>query len=563
MTLILLKPAVEDIIAGIAHCSGCGAHLQTRDPHKLGYLDVRAVDRLIEDSKKYVEVKKAMLQQYEKARKKKELNDNVDDIPALELKDLRVFERMKKRKPITCQRCHELKNYGGLVSSVDITAEDFYSKLSRLRERKDALIVLIMDLFNVEGSFIPRFDEIVGTENPVLVVGNKSDLLPTKANLPRIELWLRRYVTRHMPALARKEHNEEENAYDGIIAENSRSQIRDVMLVSSKSGHNIVALAHRIEKLRAGHRDVFIVGCTNVGKSTLINQLLTRFPEAKYDESGERIRYKPEDPENPVDEYDKLIDNLNNDRTPRNCLTTSILPGTTLRSVSFVMTTHDKRQSSTDKSIKVTKRRTNLFDTPGVINPYMVLNFLKSEDWKLVIPSRRITPHHYRLRPGRTLFLGGLVRIDYVSNNVPRDDWNFVFFTLFIASTLPVHTTSIDKASIIYNTHVGTKILSPPTLFGTHDGGELAARKDDDKENERNVHPLFGLNRRETLHLQGTTRRKSIADIVVPGVGWVAVTGVGNITIDVHVPEKLEVLTRNPLMPFETMFIRKDRYKDG
>ena len=125
------------------------------------------------------------------------------------------------------------------------------------------------------------------------------------------------------------------------------------------------------------------------------------------------------------------------------------------------------------------------------------------------------------------------------------------------SSKLPVHTTSITRGTELYEKHVGTKLLSPPVIFEVNDGSQLQP------EQKQGVqHPLLGLTNKKTFQVSGTTRGKSVLDIVIPGVGWVAVTGVGNITIEVSVPENLSVLRRDSIMPFETMFIRKDRYID-
>jgi hypothetical protein len=539
--------AIEDIIAGSAHCPGCGARMHSDDPSTLGYLDPQSVTKYVQDAQVHTKTKQALLSYYQTQLDRKASTTpptDTADVHAFDYKDIQAFERIEKQKPITCQRCFELTNYGNLVSSVDISAQDFYTKLHRLRE-KNALIVLVMDLFNVENSFIPRFEEIVGTENPVLIVGNKCDLLPHDAKFARIEVWLRQQVVKRMPKLVHKQHDEEENALDGILGHNTRSQIRGVMLVSSKTGENVISLAHRIEKLRQGTRDVFIVGCTNVGKSTLINQLMSKFhskrlSKEKKQEIATRI--------NSMSEYERLIHDLNYDKNFNSSLTTSILPGTTLRTISFQLATQRNDQI----------QRSHLFDTPGVINPELVFNYLSPKDWKLITPTHKLKPHHYRLRPKRSLFLGGLARIDYVSNNVPQESWNIIFFTLFASTKLPLHSTSIDKAQQVYEKHFGTSLLSPPLVNDVHDGSSLTQEQVQNAQN----HTLYGLTKKKTLELVGTTRGRSIVDIVIPGVGWIAVTGVGEITIDVHVPEKLQIVTRDPLMPFETLFLRKDKYVD-
>ena len=45
---------------------------------------------------------------------------------------------------------------------------------------------------------------------------------------------------------------------------------------------------------------------------------------------------------------------------------------------------------------------------------------------------------------------------------------------------------------------------------------------------------------------------KSSVDIVIAGLGWVTVTGVGQCTVRVRVPEGTTVGTRPALLPFES-----------
>ena len=74
----------------------------------------------------------------------------------------------------------------------------------------------------------------------------------------------------------------------------------DVMLTSAQNHHAIKELIQRIENLRRG-RDVYVVGVTNVGKSTLLNAIIkeitgdkdvittSRFPERPFDKIGNPI----------------------------------------------------------------------------------------------------------------------------------------------------------------------------------------------------------------------------------------------------------------------------------
>ena len=66
--------------------------------------------------------------------------------------------------------------------------------------------------------------------------------------------------------------------------------IRD-RLTSAQNHHAIKELIQRIEKLRKG-RDVYVVGVTNVGKSTLIKDVYKRQTLKKALSSGEVITIK-------------------------------------------------------------------------------------------------------------------------------------------------------------------------------------------------------------------------------------------------------------------------------
>lgn len=113
------------------------------------------------------------------------------------------------------------------------------------------------------------------------------------------------------------------------------------ILVSSKYGDNFDLLMDMINKYK-GHRNVYIVGCSNVGKSKLVNQILKRY-------LGE----------------------------PADVLTVSTSPQTTIGLIGFPLL---------DGSI--------IYDTPGVINKHQYMHYLTRSSYKLTVPKKRLN-HWY------------------------------------------------------------------------------------------------------------------------------------------------------------------------
>ncbi|CAM3444661.1 ribosome biogenesis GTPase YqeH [Hydrogenibacillus schlegelii] len=179
-------------------------------------------------------------------------------------------EQWERKAPL-CLRCHRLLHYGEVVP-VKLEADEYRRQVEGLGATH--AILLVVDLFDVEGSVLPELHRFVGTRR-VIVAANKVDLLPQAHNPERIRAWL----------IGRLR----ERGYDP----------EEVFLISAKSETGLPELFRRLE---AERRPVAVVGAANVGKSSLLNRLIVRYGVK------ERVR-----------------------------LTTSRLPGTTLARVTIAL----------------------------------------------------------------------------------------------------------------------------------------------------------------------------------------------------------------------------------
>lgn len=280
-----------------------------------------------------------------------------------------------EKEYVICQRCFRLKHYNE-IQDVSLTDDDFLRILNGVGKSK-ALVVKIVDIFDFNGSWLPGLHRFVG-DNKVLLVGNKADLIPKSVKREKVTHWMR-YSAKQL----------------GLKPE-------DIFLISAAKGQGIEELAQAIEEHRDG-KDVYVVGCTNVGKSTFINRIIKAFS----------------------DETENII-------------TTSHFPGTTLDLIDIPL---DETSS--------------LYDTPGIINHHQMAHFVGKQSLKLITPTKEIKPIVFQLNEEQTLFFGGLARFDYISGGRRS-------FTCHLSNRLPIHRTKLDKADTLYEKHAG-ELLNPPT----------------------------------------------------------------------------------------------------
>lgn len=284
-----------------------------------------------------------------------------------------AFSKGIQKGDFYCQRCFRLRHYNEF-QSLDLHEDFFLDRVSSI-SHEDAYVYHMIDIMDVEGSLIQALPRLIGGQAFSLLV-NKMDLLPDSVKEGRIRHWL-----------------------DQLLAEYGlRPQA--VYLISTKDPASLQPwLASFEDQIR--QQDVYIVGVTNVGKSTLINQVLTHY-------GGEK-----------------------------NTLTSSVYPGTTLDFIDLPLTD-----------------QTSLYDSPGIIRRQQVTYYLSQDSIKKVLPSKPVKARTFQLKGDQSLWLAGLARLDFQAGEG-------MAATFYLSNDLYIHRTKTSQAASLYTRQV-TQLLDPP-----------------------------------------------------------------------------------------------------
>lgn len=272
-----------------------------------------------------------------------------------------------------CERCFNLIHYGKNFK-VNVSSQDFKQYIE-LINKEEALVCYVVDSFDLEGTLEDKINELF-PNNKILVVANKFDLFLSSVNPMKVK----NYIANHL-----KERN---------------IKFTDLIVMSCFYKEDINLLLNKIEKLSL-NKNVYFVGYTNVGKSSLINQIIG-FLELK-------------------EEY----------------ITVDSSVGTTLGLIKIPY-----------------KNKTFLMDTPGMINSNQVTYYLNDKTLDKIMNKKFVKPKVFQLKENQSLFVGGFLRVDTMENSK-------MSFVTYVSNNLVIHRTKREKADVFYQDHKYDILLCP------------------------------------------------------------------------------------------------------
>lgn len=217
-----------------------------------------------------------------------------------------------------CQRCFRIRYYNEYKNTIRDN-NDYLKILDSINN--DDLVVYVTSLLDIRLDYIDSFKNVI-------VVLTKRDILPKSVKDEKLIKYIK-----------------------------SRYNPLEVIVVSSVKNYNIDYLFDTLRQYKKNN--IYFVGTTNGGKSTLINKLIKNYSD-----------------------NDVVI-------------TSSMYPSTTL-----------------DK-IEINILGLNIIDTPGLINKGSIVNYIDNNLLKKITIKKEIKPKTYQLNGNGSILIEDLIRLDY------------------------------------------------------------------------------------------------------------------------------------------------------
>lgn len=221
-----------------------------------------------------------------------------------------------------CERCFRINHYNEYKCLLK-TNDDFKEIFKKIEKSKD-LVLLLVDILDIDSI------KNIKIKNDAILVITKKDIYP-------------------------RDFYKEINIKTNL-------NIVDKITISSLKNYNLDELLNKINKHKKS-KNVYVIGFTNAGKSTLINKMIKNYS------------------------------------TEKENLTVSFLPSTTL---DFL-------------DVKVNENLV-LIDTPGLIEEGNICNYVNEKKLKEIVPTKEIKPKIYQVKTNQSILVSDILRVDSKKN---------------------------------------------------------------------------------------------------------------------------------------------------
>jgi ribosome biogenesis GTPase A len=348
--------------------------------------------------------------------------------------------------------------------------------------------------------------------------------------------------------------------------------------------------------LRSAGQDIYVVGEANAGKSTLLNAFRAKA-------------------------------SMSSDNDMKRFSTSSIVPGTTMDEIKYPLKEMDKirdfmtrsrpkitaeKQKKAlediknkvkvkdlpDKNISLTKSLQGyLVDTPGIAAENNIAQYLTEEELRFALPSDKLKFTHIYFMPGKSIYFGGLGRIDFVEGKAQ------VICTVFHGPKIPIHINNTEKFDNFWLNNAGGRNIKWDEKLVLQKNSSKVIRKNYNKDlwsGVKLVPPFFTspekfaanpeldgllhdriekypemklalesiITREKPLddHAHSSSHfRQSLVDFVISGFGWFSIAGNfckeshKTATFQLWSPDGKGIFGRQPLLPFHSGLRGKKR----
>lgn len=272
----------------------------------------------------------------------------------------------EKDKPLFCKRCFRIRNYNE-ISKNELPYDVYLNIISKITY-SNSLFIYVIDALELINSINLEVLEKLRKKDVIFLI-NKKDILPKSIKDGRIKNYIKSFLKK----------------YD--------YKYKDIIVTSSKRNYNIDLLTEKLVKWSKG-RNIYFIGLSNVGKSTLLNTLIRSIGLLDYD-----------------------------------LITTSKILGTTLSLV----------------EIPFFKGKGKVYDTPGLVLKESLLAKLDYRDYDNFLANKEIKPLIYQMEKDNSLIIGGVLMVSFL------DDANVV---LYMAKGVKVLRCKTEKGNLHFPNRV-------------------------------------------------------------------------------------------------------------